>query len=363
MKKHLDIGILALTAGAMFLSTAFAIAVDYGDAPSADVAKQGQDFYDKAEYYNELKARLGPIPKPAKPIKLGFCCKAFENEFWRLIRDGSEVAVANMKKAGIDISIDVRAAQGETDENGQLALMSDMVKRGYDGILCSPISDGNLLPAVERARANKTPLIMINSTFMAAIEVSVGARHWRAGELAAEWMSQRIGEGEVAIITGMMSSSSARSRTEGFTKWFAVNNPGIKVVDVQNGNWDRMKAKDVADVLLKKHPNLRGIYCNNDTMAMGAIESIKSAGRLGKCYLLGTDGTSEAHASIRAGELSGTVDNMPKYISQVGIEMMIRRLGGQEVPKVIYTPGVVIDKSNVDEDIEKLIGWEKPVFK
>ncbi|MCD8140629.1 MAG: substrate-binding domain-containing protein [Planctomycetaceae bacterium] len=362
MKRHLGRGMSLLAALALLFSLPV-MAVDYGDTPSADVAEQGQDFYDKAEYYNELKARLGPIPRPDKPIRLGFCCKAFENEFWRLIRDGSEVAVQNMKDAGLDISIDVRAAQGESDEHGQLALMNDMVKRGYDGILTSPISDGNLLPAVERARANQTPLIMINSTFMPQIEVSVGARHWRAGELAAEWMSTRIGEGEVAIITGMMSSSSARSRTEGFTKWFADNNPKITVVDVQNGNWDRMKAKDVADVLLKKHPNLRGIYCNNDTMAMGAIESIKSANKLGKVYLLGTDGTSEAHASIRAGELSGTVDNMPKYISQIGIEMMVRRLGGQEVPKVIYTPGVVIDQSNVDDDIETVIGWEKPVFK
>lgn len=362
MKRRLGIG-MAFAVLAMFLSAAHVPAVDYGDTPSADVAKQGQDFYDKAEYYNELKARLGPIPKPTKPIKLGFCCKAFENEFWRLIRDGSEIAIENMKAAGIDISIDVRAAQGEVDEHGQLALMNDMVKRGYDGILTSPISDGNLLPAVERARENGIPLIMINSTFMPQIEVSVGARHWRAGELAAEWMSKRIGKGEVAIITGMMSSSSARSRTEGFTKWFEKNNPDVKVVDVQNGNWDRMKAKDVADVLLKKHPNLQGIYCNNDTMAMGAIESIKSAGKLGKVYLLGTDGTSEAHSSIRAGELSGTVDNMPKYISQIGIEMMLRRLGGQEVPKVIYTPGVVIDKSNVDEDIEKVIDWQKPAFK
>lgn len=360
MKKYLGIGML-LAVWAMFAAPV--LAVDYGDTPSADVAEQGQDFYDKAEYYNELKARLGPIPKPTKPIKLGFTCKAFENEFWRLIRDGSEVAVQNMKEAGIDISIDVRAAQGETDEHGQLALMNDMVKRGYDGILTSPISDGNLLPAVERARANKTPLIMINSTFMPQIEVSVGARHWRAGEMAAEWMSKKFGEGEVAIITGMMSSSSARARTDGFTKWFAENNPKIKVVDVQNGNWDRMKAKDLADVLLKKHPNLKGIYCNNDTMAMGAIESIKSAGKVGKVFLLGTDGTSEAHASIRAGELSGTVDNMPKYISQVGIEMMVRRLGGQEVPKVIYTPGVVIDETNVDANIEEVIGWEKPKFK
>ena len=88
-----------------------------------------------------------------------------------------------------------------------------------------------------------------------------------------------------------------------------------------------------------------------------AIESVKTAGKVGECLVVGTDGTSEAYTSIKAGELSATVDCFPFYMSQISTEMLIRKLAGQEVPKVIYTPQVVIDSTNCDADPAEVIGW------
>ena len=363
MKKHLITGIAAMFACAMFLSASSVYAGDYDDLPAADVQEQGFDFYKQAEEYNDLKARLGPIPNPGRPLQVGFVCKAFENEFWRLNKDGVEIQAEAMRKAGIDIKMDCRAAQGETDETGQLALLTDMVNKKYDGIQMSPISDGNLLPGVERAMERNIPMVVVNDAFMPQIDTTVGAQHWKAGELAAAWFSERIKEGEVAIISGTPRNPAARSRTDGFRKWFEKNNPKIKVVDTQNGDWDRMKAMNITETMLKAYPNLKGIYSNNDTMAMGAIEAIKGANKVGKVLLLGTDGTGEAYESIRAGELTGTVDNFPFYMSQIGMEMLVRKIAGQKLPKVIYTPQVVVDSSNCNADPKELIQWTGPVFK
>ncbi len=44
-------------------------------------------------------------------------------------------------------------------------------------------------------------------------------------------------------------------------------------------------------------------------------------------------------------------------MSQIGLEMMLRQMGGQDIPKVIYTPQVVIDKDNSGQDDATLIGW------
>ena len=123
-----------------------------------------------------------------------------------------------------------------------------------------------------------------------------------------------------------------------------------------------MKAKDATDVLLKKYPNLKGVYANNDTMAMGCIEAVKAANRLSSCFVIGTDGTSEAHASIKAGELAGTVDNFPFYMSQIGVEMLIRKIAGQDIPMMVHTPQVVVDSTNINTDSAELIGWTGFVF-
>ncbi len=328
------------------------------ELPAADVAEQGFNAYDKAVGYNDIKGDLGPIPRPTKALTIGFCAKAFENEFWRMEKEGAEAAAKAMQEAGIDITMDARAAQGEADEQGQLAVMNVMVNKGYDGILCSPIADGNLLPGVENAVAQGIPMLVVNDAFMPQIRTTVGAWHLEGAELAAAWVAEKIGgKGQVAIIQGLPKNEAARIRTDGFKGWIEKNCPDIEIVAIQNADWDRMKAKDVADIWLKQYPELNAIYANNDTMAMGALESLRAADRIGKTLLVGCDGTSEALESVKAGELSATVNNFPYYMSQIGLEMMLRELGGQEIPKVIYSPQVVIDIDNIGKDDAELIGW------
>ena len=328
------------------------------ELPAADVAEQGFNSYDKAVGYNDIKGDLGPIPRPEKALVIGFCAKAFENEFWRMEKEGAEAAAAQIKDMGIDLTFDARAAQGETDEQGQLAVLNVMVNKGYDGIMVSPIADGNLLPGVENAMAQGIPMLVVNDAFMPQIRTTVGAWHLEGAELAAAWVAEQIGNaGQVAIIQGLPKNEAARIRTDGFKNWIEANCPDIEIVAVQNADWDRMKAKDLADIWMKQYPELKAIYANNDTMAMGALEAVRAADKIGQTLICGCDGTSEALDSVKAGELSATVNNFPYYMSQIGLEMMLRELGGQEIPKVVYSPQVVIDSSNIDIDDAELIGW------
>ena len=45
-------------------------------------------------------------------------------------------------------------------------------------------------------------------------------------------------------------------------------------------------------------------------MALGIIEAVKAAALAGKVTVFGTDGIADAYASIKAGELTGTVDSI-----------------------------------------------------
>lgn len=348
--------LVSLVLVAMMLAVGIASFAE--ELPAADVAAQGFNAYDKAASYNDIKDTLGPIPRPTKALTIGFCAKAFENEFWRMEKEGAEAAAKTMQEQGIEIIMDAQAAQGEGDEQGQLAVMNVMINKGYDGILCSAIADGNLLPGVEEAVKLGIPLVTVNDAFMPQIRTTVGAWHLEGAELAAKWVAEKIGdEGEVAIIQGLPKNEAARIRTEGFKNWIEANRPDIKIVAVQNADWDRTKAKEIADIWMKQYPDLKAIYANNDTMAMGALEALRAVNKIGEVLLVGCDGTSEALGSVEAGELSATVNNFPYYMSQIGLEMMLRQMGGQDIPKVIYTPQAVIDKDNAGEDDATLIDW------
>ena len=206
------------------------------DLPAADVAEQGYDFYDKAVQYKDLD--LGPIPRPDGELTLGFVCKAFDNEFWAANKDGAEAAAGEFADVGVAINMDVRAAQGENDEQGQLAVMNDMINKGYDGIVLSPISEGNLLPGVEKAITKDIPLVVNNDAFMPQIDVTAGVWHWEGGLLAAEYINELLdGKGRVAIVQGNLKTPPARSRTDAFVQWFEKNNPNVEIVDIQQANW------------------------------------------------------------------------------------------------------------------------------
>lgn len=320
-----------------------------------DEAKDGITF-------ETMRTNLGAIPKPAGAIKLGAVAKAFENEYWRTLKEGMELGASKMKTAGFDVSIDVKSAQGEGDEQGQLAVVKDMINKKYSALLLSPISDGNLVPGVEDALKANIPVINVNDGIIAIAPNYVGPRAIQNGELAAEWIANKINKtGKVAIVIGMPKAFAARQRTAGFENWMKANAPGVQIVEKQNADWDRAKAKDLADTWIKKHPDLKAIFCNNDTMALGVVEAVKASGK--QILVVGVDGIGEAYTSIKNGEMSATVDSFPKYKGQVAVEVAIRILGGQKVPRVIWTPQALIDTTNVNTPAEQIIKWQDPTYK
>lgn len=339
--------------------------VEVADNSTVDEAVvEDPDTYENAVLYTDISKLLGAIPKVDGSMTIGFAAKAFENEFWGAVKDGVEAQGDEFSKSGVEINLDVRAAQGESDEQGQAALMNDMINKKYKAIIASPISDGNLVQATEKAQAEGIPVVNTIGGFAQVMDVFVGPRHYSSGELAAEYISNRLGkdDGEVAVIMGMPKESAARARTQGFKDWFISNNPKITVVDSQNADWDRGKAKDVMDTLIKKYPNLKAIYANNDTMVMGALEAVIAAGKKGQIVVVGNDGTSEALQSIRDGELDATVNIYPFFAGKISVDIALRALGGQDLPKVIYTNQALIDSTNVNEPAEDVIGWSPLVF-
>ena len=88
-------------------------------------------------------------------------------------------------------------------------------------------------------------------------------------------------------------------------------------------------------------------------MALGVVEAVKSSGK--DILVVGVDGIGEAYDSIRRGELDATIDSFPFYKAQIAGEVMLRRLGGQEIPRVLWTPQALIDSENVDKPAEEII--------
>ena len=95
-------------------------------------------------------------------------------------------------------------------------------------------------------------------------------------------------------------------------------------------------------------------------MALGVVEAVKESGK--NILVVGVDGIGEAYDSIRRGELSATIDSFPKYKGQIAVEVAMRVMLGEKMPRVVWTPQALIDSSNVNTPAEEIISWTNPQF-
>ena len=323
--------------------TACALALLAGSVSAQDLAPLNSDTETDRAAWSELEAKFGPVPAVPAGTKVGGVSKTLTNEYWRTLGEGyAEFA----KKAGVELVY--QAASSEGDQLGQLSIAETLISQGFNALLLSPQTDNNLQPALESAEAAGIAVVNVNDAVIPGARHYVGNVQRDNGVRVAKWFLENRPEGgKVAVIEGQAGVFAAGQRTEGFTRTITENGKFTVVASVP-GNWDRQLAYDNAATILQQNPDLLGFYANNDGMALGVVEAVKAAGLQDKVVVFGTDGISDAYASIRAGELTGTVDSFPMLTGEVAMEVGLRLVGGQDLPRVVATPQALITKDNVE---------------
>lgn len=325
------------------LAASCALALMAGLAQAQDLPPLNSDTETDRIDWSELQSKFGDVPAAPEGTRIGGVSKTLTNEYWRSLGEGYQTFG---DKAGVEVVY--QAAQSEGDQLGQLSIAENLISQGFDALLLSPQTDSNLQPAVESAETQGFPVINVNDAVIPSAKHYVGNVQRDNGVRVANWfLKNRPEGGKVAVIEGQAGVFAAGQRTKGFSETIAQGGKFTVVASVP-GNWDRQVAYDAAATILQQNPDLVGFYANNDGMALGVVEAVKAAGLQDKVVVFGTDGISDAYASIRAGELTGTVDSFPVLTGEVAMEVAVRLLGKQDLPRVVSTPQALITKDNVE---------------
>lgn len=293
--------------------------------------------------WSELEKTFGAFPAVPEGTKVGGVSKTLTNEYWRTLGEG----YANIAKAN-NVEFVYQAASSEGDQLGQLSIAETLITQGFNALLFSPQTDANLLPAYEKAIGMGIPVLNVNDAVIPTVANYVGNVQKDNGVRVAQWFIDNADGGKVAVIEGQPGVFAAGQRTAGFTE--TINGAeGFEVVASIPANWSRELAFNAAATILQQHPDLIGFYANNDGMALGVVEAVKAANKQDQTAVFGTDGVSDAYASIRAGDLTGTVDSFPVLTGEIAMEVVLRMLAGQDIPRVVATPQALITKDNVED--------------
>ncbi len=307
---------------------------------------------------------LDGVPKPSKNYKIANITRTLLNAHWIKNGEGFEAAGAHY-----GVTADVFAVQSEQDVMDQANILDTVIEKGYDAIVCSPITEQNLLPGLSKASAAGIVIVNVDTAAITKadaklnnIEITtfIGSDNYDAGVMAADYISKQLGSksGKVAIIEGNPADTCAVDRTGGFADR-AKELSNLTLVASQTAKWDRLQALDVTTSILRANPDIRGIYCNNDTMVLGAMQAaqdlgyeiltsdtLNKAGQDKTLLLIGNDGVAEALEAVQNGALTGTIAQKPYLMGYAAVEAAIMKLEGKTPESLIATPIKLVVKSD-----------------
>ncbi|TIU28952.1 MAG: sugar ABC transporter substrate-binding protein, partial [Mesorhizobium sp.] len=167
------------------------------------------------------------------------------------------------------------------------------------------------------------------------------------------------GKGNIAALEGIPDNPPAKQRLAGLKKAVAEC-PGMKLLDVQVGNWDQTQGQSITRAWLTKYgTNLNGIFSSNDGMALGAVESVYAAGKGQQVTMIGVDGNVDAVKSIKEGRLNASVAQLPYLVGKQAVENVKKALAGEKVEESVAVPTLVLTKDVLDAGKEPMLQYVK----
>ena len=247
-------------------------------------------------------------------LKVGFAVSTQNNPFFVDMKDGAE------QKAE-ELGIELMVADAQNDAAQQLNSIQDLLVKQIDVLVINPVNGEAVAPAVKSANEQGVPVITVDrSASEGKVATHIASDNVRGGEMAAEYIAEELGgTGKVVEIEGIPGTSAARDRGKGFNQGID-SYEGINVIARQPAGFDRAQGMTVSENILQANQEIDAVFAHNDSMALGAVEALKSAGRLEDTMVVGFDAINDALTAIEDGEMDATVKQQPALMGEMAIE-------------------------------------------
>lgn len=269
-------------------------------------------------------------PAPGQKV-IGVSIQDLEAQFYEDMEAGMKAEAA---KNGYAISF----VDANRDSNKQTSQVEDFISKKVDAIVLTPVDSKAVGTAIVEANQANIPVFTadIASTASRGVVVThVASDNVQGGAVAADLLCKALaGKGTVAIID-QPEVTSVQDRVKGFKDELAAKCSNVTIVADQDAGGDEATASTVTDNLLQRLPNLSGIFGINDNSALGAVASVKSAGKIGKIKIVGYDASPIGRQAIDAGQMVGDPEQHPETIGKLTIDAIRDYFNGKTPPKRI----------------------------
>jgi erythritol transport system substrate-binding protein len=269
-----------------------------------------------------------------------------DNPFFKAEADAAD---AKAKELGYDTSV----ASHDDDPNKQSELIDAAISRKAKAIVLDNAGADASIGPVRKAEEAGVPVFLIdreiNATGIATAQiVSNNAQGASLG--AQDFVKALDGKGEYVELVGKESDTNAGVRSKGYNDVISQY-PDLKKVAQQSANWDQQEAFTKMETILQRNRDIDGVIAGNDTMALGAVAALKSAGLLDKVKVVGFDGSPDAISAIKKDQMVATVLQPAALIAEMAVEQADEfvKNGTASEPEKQSIDCELVTKDNADE--------------
>ena len=223
-------------------------------------------------------------------------------------------------------------------------MVEQVLKDRPDAVIFIPVDDVDMIDSVKQLNEAKIPIVLVSNPLPGSFVTYVGADDFEIGYREARYLFEKLGaKGKIVVIEGTPAAPTNRERMRGYQRAFAEFS-GIEVLGSGVGNYQQPDARRVMEKLLSEHKEIDAVLSANDSMALGVLEALKSAGRT--ATVIGINGILPAVKQIEAGGMLASVDFNMFKIGCTATRAAVRHLRKEPLPDKVMLPAEVIDKSN-----------------
>jgi ABC-type sugar transport system substrate-binding protein len=279
---------------------------------------------------------------------------ANSDTFLTVLRKGIE-------KAAGDASQPVQIEIADDDVQKQLSQIQNFIASKVDAIIVNAVDTSATAPMTKLAIDAGIPIVYVNrqpadvdalgdkGAFVASNEVE-------SGTLQTQEICKILGgKGDILVMVGDLANQAAVQRTKDIHDVIATPEcAGLKILDEQTAAWDPVKAQDLMTNWIAAGHKPAAVIANNDNMAIGAINAMKSAGWDMKDVVVGgIDATQEALAYMKAGDLDVTVFQDAFGQGAGAVDAAVKLAKGEKVDAKVWIPFQLVTPDNLDQFVTK----------
>lgn len=291
---------------------------------------------------------------------IGVSMQSFDNNFQTLLRQGLDARASEV--SGVNLQIE----DAQTDISKQRSQVDNFIASGVDAIIMT-LADTSAAPAIsEAAKTAGIPLVYLNLEpenidRLPEKQVYVGSKETDSGRLGAEAACEllkkkgKAGDAQAYILMGDLAHQASRDRTSSVKETLAAGEcKDVTIADEQSAAWTRTNAMDMTTNWITAGRPIDVIFANNDEMAIGAIQALKSAGvSMDDVIVVGIDATQDALAAMAAGDLDVTVFQNATGQSASAVDAAVALTHGKSVDKEVWVPFELVTPENMAEYSQK----------